>query len=141
MRLEWDWLGPLVTVPFVPTIGPVHPDAISANLFSDVIDVAGTDRFLAHDKDSQWFDAKTETLLVEDTSTARTRRCSRVLSRRGAGSVNVHVYGARPESRHIARRLTSRLCSVHRAATPRMVWFGGSEDTRLPGRRSPASMG
>lgn len=66
MRLDWDWLGPSVTVPFVPTIGPVHPDALAAGLFSDVIDVAGTGRFLAHDKDQRWFGTKTETVLVED---------------------------------------------------------------------------
>jgi hypothetical protein len=49
--LRWDWLGPSVTVPFVPTIGPVHPNAVGPGLFSDVISVAGTDMFLAYDKD------------------------------------------------------------------------------------------
>lgn len=133
MRLEWDWLGPLVSVPFVPTIRPVHPDAIFANLFSDVIDVAGTDRFLTYDKDSRWSDAKTETVLVEDIFQGPHETLFPVLSRRKAGSVSVYIYGARPESRDVAKRLASRLCSVHRAATARIVWFGGCEDDAVAG--------
>ena len=91
VRLRWDWLGPSVTVPFVPTIGPVHPDAVGPSLFSDVISVAGTDRFLAYDKDRRWFEAKTENILVDDIVHRRHQTWFPVLSSRGAGSVTVYV--------------------------------------------------
>ena len=87
VRLRWDWLGPSVTVPFVPTIGPVHPDAVGPSLFSDVISVAGTDRFLAYDKDRRWFDAKPQSVLVDDIVHGRHETWFPVLSRRVARSV------------------------------------------------------
>lgn len=127
MRLEWDWLTSQVFVPFVPTIGPVHPEALGAGLFSDVINVAGTAGFLTHDKDRRWFDAKEEAVLVEAIVHGPHETLFPVLSRRGAGSVSVHLYGAHPESSDTARRLASRLCWLHGAATARVVWFAVAE--------------
>ena len=107
MRLRWDWLGPLVTVPFVPTIGPVHPDEVGPGLFSDVISVAGTDRFLEYDKDRRWFDAKAESVLVDDIIHRQHETWLPVLSRRGAGSVTVYVYGKSPDDHLQDRGLRS----------------------------------
>ena len=60
MALRWDWLQPLVTAPCVPTLGPVHPQAVTASLFADLIEVAGTGRLLPYDKDRRWADRKDE---------------------------------------------------------------------------------
>ena len=132
MRLRWDWLGPLVTVPLVPTIGPVHPDEVGPGLFSDVISVAGTDRFLVYDKDRRWFDAKAESVLVDDIVHRQHETWLPVLSRRGAGSVTVYVYGGPPDDHQIARQLASELRSTHGAATASVVWFIGPEDPSPP---------
>ena len=132
VRLRWDWLGPSVTVPFVPTVGPVHPDSVGPSLFSDVISVAGTDRFLAYDKDQRWFEAKTESVLVDDIFHRRHETWFPVLSRRGAGSVTVYVYGGPPHDHKPAGQLASRLRSSHGALTASVVSFVGCEDPSPP---------
>lgn len=132
VRLRWDWLGPSVTVPFVPTIGPVHPDSVGPSLFSDVISVASTDRFLAYDKDQRWFEAKTESVLVDDIFHRRHETWFPVLSRRGAGSVTVYVYGGPPHDHKPAGQLASRLRSSHGALTASVVWFVGREEPSPP---------
>ena len=133
MQLQWDWLGPRVTAPFVPTIGPVHPRAVAAKLFSDVIDVAGTGRFLGYDKDRRWFGAKAEAVLVEDIIHGPHGTLFPVLSRRGAGSVTVYVYGGTLKNRQIAGHLASELCSVHGAGSARVVWFPESDGSSAAG--------
>ncbi|WP_405638716.1 pentapeptide repeat-containing protein [Streptomyces sp. NBC_00019] len=45
MRLRWDWLGPVVQAPYVPTIGPVHPSVLTEALFTDTLIAACTDRW------------------------------------------------------------------------------------------------
>ena len=42
VEIRWDWLEPLVTVPYVPTLGLAHPAAITPGLFMEVIGIAGT---------------------------------------------------------------------------------------------------
>ena len=130
VRLRWDWLGPLVTVPLVPTIGPVYPDEVGPELFSDVISVAGTDRYLGYDKDRRWFDTKTESVLVDDIIHLQHETWLPVLSRRGAGSVCVYVYSMSRDDHQGARQLASKVRSTHRAATASVVWLGA--------QRSPA---
>lgn len=56
MELRWDWLLPVMTVPYVPALGPAHPAAVTVGLFAEVIEIAGTGRFLPHDKDRRWAD-------------------------------------------------------------------------------------
>jgi hypothetical protein len=63
MALRWDWLQPLITAPYVPTLGPVYPQAVTASLFADLIEVAGTSRLLPYDKDRRWADRKDEQVL------------------------------------------------------------------------------
>lgn len=132
MRFRWDWLGPLVTVPFVPTLGPVHPDALGPGLFSDVISVAGTDQFLVYDKDRPWFDAKAESVLVADIVHRQHETWLPVLSRCGAGSVAVYIYGGPPDDHQTARQLASSFRCTHRAATASIVWFIGHGDPLPP---------
>ncbi len=51
--------GPL-GVPYVPTLGPVHPGEYAAQLIRDVYAVAGTGQVLPYDKDVRWVGAKDE---------------------------------------------------------------------------------
>jgi GNAT superfamily N-acetyltransferase len=130
--LRWDWLGPSVTVPFVPTIGPVHPNAVGPGLFSDVISVAGTDMFLAYDKDRRWLDVKTEGVLVDGIVHDRHETWFPVPSRRSVRSVTVYVYGGFPDDQHTAWQLASKLGSAHGAATASVVWFVGINGSPPP---------
>ena len=54
MAIRWDWLQSLITVPYVPALGPVHPEAVTPGLLADVTGIAGTGRFLPYDKDLRW---------------------------------------------------------------------------------------
>jgi GNAT superfamily N-acetyltransferase len=127
MRFRWDWLRPVVTVPYVPTIGPVHPSVLTEDLFTDTLIAAPTDRFLRYDKDLRWSDTKDERVLVEDVVHRLGETLIPTLLRRGSGTVKVHVYGAAPDSRVSAEELALKLCAVHNAAKARVVWFAGPE--------------
>jgi GNAT superfamily N-acetyltransferase len=121
--IRWDWLQPLITVPYVPALGPVHPDCLAADLFADVLTVAGTGRFLPYDKDRRWSDHKDEHviggnivqqpgLVLIPAFSARRKR------------LRVHVYSQTPHSATVqAVQLAERLSHEHRAATGQVTWF------------------
>jgi GNAT superfamily N-acetyltransferase len=102
------------------------------SLFLDVISVAGTDRFLAYDKDRRWFDAKPERVLVEEIVHRPHLTWFPVLSRRGDGSVTVFVYGGAPDDYHLAGKLASRLRASNGAAAGTVVWFVGLDGSPPP---------
>ncbi|NGO67636.1 GNAT family N-acetyltransferase [Streptomyces boncukensis] len=128
MRFRWDWLHTVITAPYVPTIGPVHPAALSVDLFADIVEVAGTGRFLPYDKDRRWSAYKSDSVLVEEIAHGSGETLVPSLSRRGKGSVAVYVYGARPESRALAADLAAKLATAHGAAQGRVVWFLTSDE-------------
>ncbi|MEU5384182.1 GNAT family N-acetyltransferase [Kitasatospora cineracea] len=123
MRLTWDWMSPVVTVPFVPTLGPVHPDALTPALFADVIDVAGTGRFLAHDKDRRWSDTKDEQVLPLDIVHRLGLTLIPTLSARGTGTLKVHLYGDPGDGHQEAAELAAKLASNHGTAKARVLSF------------------
>ncbi|MFB7947435.1 GNAT family N-acetyltransferase [Kitasatospora phosalacinea] len=135
MRLTWDWMSPVVTVPFVPTLGPVHPDALTPGLFADVIDVAGTGRFLAHDKDRRWSDTKDETVLPLDIVHRPCLTLVPTLSTRGTGTLKVHLYGDPVDGRQEAADLAAKLAATHGAARARVLSF------QAPGEVARAAAG
>ncbi len=126
MRLRWDWLGPVVTVPYVPTLGPVHPDALSQDLFDAVIDVSGTGRFLPYDKDRRWSHYKDERVLVGEIIHEPHRTVIPTLSSRGRGVVKVHHYSATPPRRDAAAEWAQKWCATYGAASARVIWFQAS---------------
>ncbi|MER5914876.1 hypothetical protein ABT124_31540 [Streptomyces sp. NPDC001982] len=65
MRLHWGWIEPVMPVPYVPTLGPVHPGDPIPDRFEAVVETAGTSRFLPCDKDCRWSDTKTERVLTD----------------------------------------------------------------------------
>jgi hypothetical protein len=66
MDLRWDWLHPVMLVPYLPTLGPIHSEALGPDLLADVFAVSGTGEFLPHDKDRRWSDRKDEHVLVDE---------------------------------------------------------------------------
>lgn len=60
-----DTTGLVLPFPYVPTLGPVHPDALNARLWDEVLAANGTGVFLPHDKDARWDGSKDETVLID----------------------------------------------------------------------------
>lgn len=113
MTFRWDWLSPVLTVPYVPTLGPMHPATLSPNLFADIVHVAGTGRLLPYDKDRWWATVKDEHVLTEDTVHEPDLTLIPTLSTRGQGTVKVHVYSQRPDAHDVATELAAKLCAIH----------------------------
>ncbi|MEV0471974.1 GNAT family N-acetyltransferase [Streptomyces prunicolor] len=128
MRFRWDWLRPVVSAPYVPTIGPVHPSVLTEDLFTDTLIAASTDRwFLRYDKDIRWSDSKDETVLVEGIAHRPGETLIPTLSRRGSGMVKVHLYGIEPDSAFTATELAQKLAAEHGVGKTRIVRFLGPE--------------
>ncbi|MGW5433900.1 GNAT family N-acetyltransferase [Streptomyces sp. NPDC004059] len=125
MRLLWDWLHPVIRVPYVPTIGPVHPDSLSPALFDDVLRVAGTGAFLPYDKDQRWADWKDETVLRDHIEHTSTRTLIPTLRHRG-GALTVYAYGPAAEE---AAGPAAKLAADHHASAARVVAFHGPDET------------
>ncbi|MEV6179915.1 GNAT family N-acetyltransferase [Streptomyces sp. NPDC052015] len=126
MRLLWDWLHPVIRVPYVPTIGPVHPDALSPSLFDDVLRVAGTGTFLPYDKDQRWAETKDETVLPDHIEHTSTRTLIPTLRSRGSGTLTVYAYGPAAEE---AAGLAAKLAAGHHTSTARVVTFHAPHET------------
>jgi GNAT superfamily N-acetyltransferase len=123
MGIRWDWLQPAMTVPYVPTLGPAHPAGVFPGLFADVIEIAGTDRFLPHDKDRRWADRKDEQVLTGDVTQEPGLMLIPTLST-GRRCVRVHVYSQDPRGAlSRAAELGRRLWDEHDARKGRLIWF------------------
>ncbi|MEU6381854.1 GNAT family N-acetyltransferase [Streptomyces sp. NPDC046909] len=133
MRFRWEWLRPVLTVPYVPTLGPVHPSVLTEDLFADILVAAERQRFLRYDKDVRWSDAKDETVLTQDIAHRAGETLIPTLVRRGQVTVKVHVFGMEPDSRSVAAELAAKLCATHGAAKSRVVWFLGPEQDTYDG--------
>ncbi|MGP3969064.1 GNAT family N-acetyltransferase [Streptomyces sp. 6N223] len=128
MRFRWEWLRPVVTVPFVPTIGPVHPSVLTEDLFADILTAASTgEGFLRYDKDIRWSQRKDESVLTEDIVHRPGETLIPTLSRRGAGMIRVHLYDIESDSVLAASELAQKLAATHGTAKARVVRFLGPE--------------
>ncbi|MGO8958826.1 MAG: GNAT family N-acetyltransferase [Streptosporangiaceae bacterium] len=123
MGVRWDWLQPVMTAPFVPTLGPAHPEAITSGLFADVIEIAGTGRFLPHDKDRRWADRKDEQVLTDAITQEPGLVLIPTLSTR-RHCVKIHIYSQHPRgAMSEAADLGRRLCEEQAAGKARLIWF------------------
>jgi GNAT superfamily N-acetyltransferase len=113
-----------MTAPYLPTLGPVHPAAVTSDLFGDVIAIAGTGQFLPHDKDRRWAGRKDEHVLAEAVIQEPGLVLIPALSTRRASCVKVHVYSQDPRGA-LSRtaELGRRLAGQHGAGKGRLVWF------------------
>jgi GNAT superfamily N-acetyltransferase len=123
MGIRWDWLQRVMTAPYVPTLGPAHPEAVTPGLFADVNEIAGTGRFLPHDKDRRWADRKDERVLTDAITQEPGLVLIPTLSTR-RHCVKVHIYSQRPRGAlSQAADLGRRLCEEHAAENRRLIWF------------------
>jgi ribosomal protein S18 acetylase RimI-like enzyme len=124
MAIRWDWLQPLITVPYMPALGPVHPDAFDPGLVADVTGIAGTGRFLPYDKDSRWGGSKDEIVLAGAVVQEPGLVLVPTLSTRRVQRVKVCVYSRDPRGAlRRAAELGRRLCAEHDAGKGRLAWF------------------
>ncbi|MER6089604.1 GNAT family N-acetyltransferase [Streptomyces bluensis] len=135
MLFRWDWLRPVLTAPIVPTIGPVHPDALTVDIFEDTLRAAVTGDFLPYDKDRRWSSKKDETVLTGDVVHRPDHTLIPTLTRRGRGTVKVFAYGHRNSVVDEAAELAAKLAAVYDAVNARVVRPLGPETGSPRGTR------
>ena len=133
MQIRWDWLHPVMTAPYVPTLGPAHPQAIAPQLFVEAVEITGTGRFLPYDKDRRWGDRKDEHVLAGAIAQQPGMVLVPTFSSRSR-AVKVHIYSSRPhDALSRAARLAGRLSASHAAERSRLIWFLPPGSTPDPG--------
>ncbi|WP_228989648.1 GNAT family N-acetyltransferase [Streptomyces sp. DH8] len=125
MFFRWDWLRPQLTAPIVPTLGPVHPDALTVDTFEDTLRAAETGDFLPYDKDRRWGGEKDEKVLREDVVHEPERTLVPTLTPRGPGRgrgfVKVFTYGHRDSVVDDAAELAAKLAARYDVDHARVV--------------------
>ncbi|MEH0520500.1 GNAT family N-acetyltransferase [Streptomyces stelliscabiei] len=135
MLFRWDWLRPVLTAPVVPTLGPVHPHALTVDLFEATLLVAADRRFLPYDKDRRWGNEKQEVVLPGDVVHHPDHTLIPTLLTRGRRAVKVFAYGHRSDVLYQAAELAAKLAALHGAASARVVRPLGPETTHTHGVR------
>ncbi|ESU48471.1 GNAT family N-acetyltransferase [Streptomyces filamentosus] len=135
MFFRWDWLRPQLTAPIVPTLGPVHPDALSVGIFEDTLRAADTGDFLPYDKDRRWGGEKGEKVLREDAIHQPEHTLIPTLARRGRGTVKVFAYGLHDSVIDEATELATKVAAAHDVADARVVRPLGPETAHPRGTR------
>jgi hypothetical protein len=122
MRFRWDWLSPVAPVPYVPTLGPVQPRALSAQLFNAVVDIADTGRFLPYDKDRRWSGRKDERVIVDGIVHEPGLTMIPTFTR-GRGLVKIHHYGDSPLRPSELTQGTPTQWAPLSVTAGRVIWF------------------
>jgi GNAT superfamily N-acetyltransferase len=123
MRFRWDWLRPAVHAPYVPTLGPVQPGALSAEIFDAIMSVAGTGRFLPYDKDQRWSARKEEQVIAGEVIHRPDLTVIPTLSARGGGVVKIHYYGTGVPGPDEAAGWSRKWCTSCGAAASTLIWL------------------
>ncbi len=134
MRFRWDWLAPVVQAPYVPTLGPVQPGALSACVFDAVMSVAGTGRFLPYDKDRRWSARKDERVITEGVIHRPGLTVIPTLSTRGQGVVKIHHYGTGAPDPDEVANWSRKWSAAYGVGSCTLLWLQDSPDgarTRL----------
>jgi GNAT superfamily N-acetyltransferase len=136
MFFRWDWLRPVLTAPIVPTLGPIHPHALTVDLFEDIRTAAAMGPFfLPYDKDRRWSSEKNETVLADSIVHQRDHTLIPTLSTRGRGTVKVFTYGHRADLIPQAADLAAKLAAEYGAAGARVLRPLGPEAVPATGVR------
>jgi GNAT superfamily N-acetyltransferase len=122
MRFREEWLSPVVRVPYVPTLGAVHPGAVSAGVFDAIVSVAGTGRFLPFDKDARWLAAKDEQVITGKVVHSHGLTVIPTLATRGHGTVKVYHYGQRPPDISQFAEQAAKWRATYGAGAARVIW-------------------
>ncbi|WP_344899565.1 GNAT family N-acetyltransferase [Actinomadura meridiana] len=105
------------------------PEAVCAELFDAVLDVAHSGRFLPFDKDRRWAATKDEWVLVGDIVHTAAETIVPALSTRGGGLVKLYYYGATEPDLPELVCLGERLAKCHSVgAGNRVIWFSDRSD-------------
>ena len=113
----------MLRVPYVPTLGPVHPEALSPDLFDSVITASQTGQLLPFDKDRRWSPRKNNSILVGEIIHQSERTIIPVLYRRAGGVVKTYYYGTSAPDRDELGVATRRWCAIYGASTGQVIWF------------------
>ena len=119
MRLRVDWFA---AVPYVPTLGVVHPAAVTQRLLADVVAVNGTGVFLPYDHGRRWAAHKDESILLDAVLERPAGVVIPTLSRCGGGTVTVYDFGGTPDL-GVLGEMASRWAGEHGAGVARIRWF------------------
>lgn len=132
MRLRADWISRVLTVPYVPVLGPAHPDQLTPEMFIDVFtEVLAASRAgtaLPFDKDRRWSPDKADRVLVDEVTHRPDHTIIPVLTPRCAGTVKTFYYGPSPDLDAL-RTTTRRCCTTYRAARGRVICFNTNPPT------------
>ncbi|MGH3673527.1 MAG: GNAT family N-acetyltransferase [Pseudonocardiaceae bacterium] len=131
MRFRPDWLRRVLRVPYVPTLGPVHPETLSIELFDDVLVASQTGQLLPFDKNRRWWDRQHDSVLVAEIIHRPDQTIIPVLSHRGGGTLKTYYYGTTNPDRHTLGVATRRWCRAYGARAGRVIWF--DPDSPAPG--------
>ena len=123
MRFQRDWLRRVLRVPYVPTLGPVHPEAFSPELFDDVAAASQTGQLLPFGKDRRWSACKDDSVLAAEIIHQPDQTIIPVLSRRAGGVVKTYYYGTSAPDRDVLSVITRRWCATYGARAGRVIWF------------------
>lgn len=128
MRFRGEWLNNVVRVPYVPTLGAVHPAAIGTDLFGDILSVAGTGRFLPYDKDARWLPAKDEQVITAEIIHRPDLTVIPALSTRGKSTLRIYHYGLVPPGIEQAADWAAKWCATYGAGAARVIWTQNHPD-------------
>ncbi|MET8102158.1 GNAT family N-acetyltransferase [Streptomyces sp. NPDC005236] len=126
MHFQWGWIEPVMPVPYIPTLGPVHRDNPLPDLLEAVVENATTGRVLPYDKDGRWSDVKAERVVVDAIEHDECRTLVPTFLERGPGTVKVHLYG-RSESLSAAAESARNVATAIGAGQARVVSFLGPD--------------
>jgi GNAT superfamily N-acetyltransferase len=123
VRFQPDWLRRVLRVPYVPTLGPVHPETLSPELFDDVVAASQTGQLLPFDKNRRWSDRPYDSVLAAEIIHQPDHTIIPVLSRHTQGMIKTYYYGTTTPDRDALSVATRRWCTAYRARAGRVIWF------------------
>lgn len=123
MRFQRDWLHRVLAVPYVPALGPVHPEALSVELFEDAVNASADGRCLPHDKDLRWAPSKDERVLLESIVHWPEQTLIPSITRRGTGAVRLYHYSTDSPDLRPLTETAAKLAAEHGVARAHLVWF------------------
>ncbi|OKJ97877.1 GNAT family N-acetyltransferase [Amycolatopsis sp. CB00013] len=132
MRFRPQWLRRVLHVPYVPTLGPVHPDTFEPAVFDEVLSAAAAGVMLPFDKESRWSATKSETVLTDEIVHRPDLTIIPALTRRGKAAIKTYVYSQGRPDIVMLREATRRWRVAHGARAGRLVWFHPGESATTP---------
>ncbi|OXM64673.1 GNAT family N-acetyltransferase [Amycolatopsis sp. KNN50.9b] len=116
----------VLTVPYLPVLGPVHPDLCTPEMFIEVfakvLTASRAGVALPFDKDRRWSPVKRDMVLVDEIVHRPGTTIIPVLTPRRGGTVKTYFYGDSPDLNAL-QAATRRCCTTYGAAHGRVISF------------------